>query len=147
MFQFRRFPAHGYLIHRTLTGSSPAGLPHSDIHGSKPICGSPWLFAACHVLHRLLMPRHPPCALLRLTASSRKWRWLGARHPPWACALRLTRSLRSSFTSRTRFAGLRSVFEKGVASQRLNQLQSSCTRIMQAPLTEVLKLQIFSPFY
>ena len=44
------------------------GLPHSDIHGSKPARGSPWLFAACHVLHRLLVPRHPPNALLALHA-------------------------------------------------------------------------------
>jgi hypothetical protein len=29
------------------------GLPHSDICGSKVICTSPQLFAACHVLHRL----------------------------------------------------------------------------------------------
>ncbi len=42
------------------------GLPHSDIHGSKPARGSPWLFAACHVLHRLLVPRHPPNALIAL---------------------------------------------------------------------------------
>ncbi len=40
------------------------GLPHSDIHGSKGARPSPWLFAACHVLHRLLVPRHPPNALL-----------------------------------------------------------------------------------
>jgi hypothetical protein len=39
------------------------GLPHSDIPGSKPAGGSPGLFAAIHVLHRLLVPRHPPCAL------------------------------------------------------------------------------------
>ena len=39
------------------------GLPHSEIHGSKPARSSPWLFAACHVLHRLLAPRHPPDAL------------------------------------------------------------------------------------
>ena len=42
------------------------GLPHSDIHGSTPARGSPWLFAACHVLHRLLVPRHPPNALITL---------------------------------------------------------------------------------
>ena len=41
-------------------------MPHSDIHGSKPARGSPWLFAACHVLHRLLVPRHPPNALIIL---------------------------------------------------------------------------------
>ena len=43
------------------------GLPHSDISGSQLICSSPKLFAAYHVLHRLLMPRHSPCALLCLT--------------------------------------------------------------------------------
>ena len=32
-----------------------------------PMCGSPWLIAACHVLLRLLMPRHSPCALYSLT--------------------------------------------------------------------------------
>lgn len=46
-----------------MPGLQPGGLPHSDIRGSKPICGSPRLFAACHVLHRLREPRHPPCAL------------------------------------------------------------------------------------
>ena len=43
-----------------------AGFPHSEIHGSMPACGSPWLIAAYHVLHRLLMPRHPPYALFSL---------------------------------------------------------------------------------
>ena len=31
------------------------------------MCSSPRLFAACHVLRRLLMPRHSPCALFSLT--------------------------------------------------------------------------------
>ncbi len=43
------------------------GLPHSDICGSKPARGSPQLFAACYVLRRLLVPRHPPNALIALT--------------------------------------------------------------------------------
>jgi hypothetical protein len=38
-------------------------LPHSEIPGSKPARGSPGLVAACHVLRRLLAPRHPPGAL------------------------------------------------------------------------------------
>ena len=46
---------------------TPAGFPHSDIPGSQLICSSPRLFAAYHVLHRLLMPRHSPCALINLT--------------------------------------------------------------------------------
>ena len=68
MFQFPGFPAYDYFIHRTLHGSSPCGFPHSDIHGSQDICSSPWLFAACHVLRRLPMPRHSPCALSRLNS-------------------------------------------------------------------------------
>src|SRR6056297_295917 len=42
------------------------GLPHSEIHGSRPILGSSWLIAEYHVLHRLLLPRHSPNALLAL---------------------------------------------------------------------------------
>ena len=67
MFQFRRFPTYAYLIQRRLTEYCSAGFPHSVIHGSKLMCSSPQLIAACHDLHRLLMPRHSPCALISLT--------------------------------------------------------------------------------
>ena len=70
MFQFRPFPTYDYLIHRMLTGDEPAGLPHSEIPGSKLICSSPRLIAACHVFLRLLMPRHSPCTLYSLTSSA-----------------------------------------------------------------------------
>ena len=53
---------------RALSG----GLPHSEIHGSKPILGSPWLIAEYHVLHRLLLPRHSPNALLALDLIQKK---------------------------------------------------------------------------
>src|SRR5689334_19564964 len=33
------------------------------------MCSSPRLIAAYHALHRLSMPRHPPCALLRLISN------------------------------------------------------------------------------
>src|SRR5215471_16592188 len=49
----------------------PAGFPHSDIPGSKTVCVSPRLIAAYHVLHRLLVPRHPPCTLSSLTGFSK----------------------------------------------------------------------------
>ena len=39
------------------------GLPHSGICGLIRICQYPQLIAACHVLHRLWEPRHPPYAL------------------------------------------------------------------------------------
>ena len=47
-----------------------ARFPHSDICGSLDICSSPQLFAAYHVILRLLVPRHPPCALISLTIVS-----------------------------------------------------------------------------
>ena len=49
MFQF---PAFASSLKR-ITVLQTAGLSHSEIHGSKAICASPWLIAACHVLHRL----------------------------------------------------------------------------------------------
>ena len=47
-------------------------MPHSEILGSKPIPGSPKLIAGYHVLHRLLLPRHPPNALLALDPTQRR---------------------------------------------------------------------------
>src|SRR5204862_1313243 len=49
------------------SGISQRGFPHSEILGSKPICGSPGLIAAYRVLHRLLVPRHSPYTLSSLT--------------------------------------------------------------------------------
>ena len=54
-------------IYVMMTEVCSAGFPHSDICGSMCICHSPQLFAAYHVFHRLLVPRHPPCALIRFT--------------------------------------------------------------------------------
>jgi hypothetical protein len=61
MFQFAGFASPTYEFSRR----SPMreGLPHSEIQGSTIARISPWLIAACHVLHRLSVPRHPPNAL------------------------------------------------------------------------------------
>ena len=67
MFQFRAFPSYAYFIQRTIPEYCSGGFPHSEISGSTDICSSPKLIAACHVLLRLLMPRHSPCALISLT--------------------------------------------------------------------------------
>ena len=74
------FSSSGYLdvsVHRVpfltlwigvrMTEVCSAGFPHSDISGSMDICSSPKLFAAYHVFHRLLVPRHPPYALSSMT--------------------------------------------------------------------------------
>ena len=70
MFQFPGFASAAY----GFSGGSSLrrGLPHSEILGSKPARGSPRLFAACHVLHRLLAPRHPPDALAFLGPPQRQ---------------------------------------------------------------------------
>ena len=106
MFQFRRFPTVHYLIHARLTEYGSAGFPHSDISGSMLICSSPKLFAAYHVLHRLLMPRHSPCALLRLTASELASVPFRFRRSLNASAENFTPLRCSSSPAQTRFAGL-----------------------------------------
>ena len=62
-----RVPDINLWIQLMTTEVFSAGFPHSDICGSMVICTSPQLFAAYHVFHRLLVPRHPPYALVRLT--------------------------------------------------------------------------------
>ena len=66
MFQFPPFASVHIVRIITL---QVIGLSHSETPGSMDICSYPGLIAACHVLHRLREPRHPPCALdyFRLT--------------------------------------------------------------------------------
>ncbi len=66
MFHFPPLAPTSLCIQLAVLGYCPSGFPHSDIPGSKPVCGSPRLIAAYHVLRRLLVPRHPPCALSNL---------------------------------------------------------------------------------
>ena len=56
-----------YIFRLQCPGITRNGFPHSEISGSKRACRSPKLIAAYHVLRRLLMPRHPLCALCNLT--------------------------------------------------------------------------------
>src|ERR671937_3233533 len=61
------------------------GYPIRESAGQRPFSASPRLIAAVHALLRLLMPRHPPCALSILTvikagpegpAGDTRLRWL-----------------------------------------------------------------------
>src|SRR6187455_33928 len=70
MVHFPPLPSPAYVFSGRYSGMSQSGFPHSEIPGSKPACGSPRLIAACHVLHRLLAPRHSPYALSSLTKCS-----------------------------------------------------------------------------
>ena len=62
-----RVPFHTLWIGVWIHEVCSCRFPHSEICGSRDICSSPQLIAAYHVFRRLLVPRHPPCALLRLT--------------------------------------------------------------------------------
>ena len=70
MVHFPALPSAPYVFRCGCSGITQSGFPHSEIPGSKPACGSPRLIAACHVLHRLLAPRHSPYALSSLTKCS-----------------------------------------------------------------------------
>ena len=85
-------------------GSLPGGLPHSEIHGSKPVSGSPWLIAAVHVLHRLSSPRHPPralCILINLPKAHQR-----PPHPLRCCGPTWRRQARSTYRSTCRSPSL-----------------------------------------
>ena len=82
------FSSSGYLdvsVHRVpfltlwigvrITEVCSVRFPHSEISGSMGICPSPKLFAAYHVFHRLLVPRHPPYALSSITNLLRPRVW------------------------------------------------------------------------
>ena len=66
-FSSPRSLLYAYVFSAGYRPITTGGFPHSDICGSPDICSSPQLFAACHVLLRRPVPRHPPCALSCLT--------------------------------------------------------------------------------
>ena len=65
-----RVPFHSLWIGLWILEVFSSRFPHSEISGSQDICSSPKLFAAYHVFHRLLVPRHPPYALISITNST-----------------------------------------------------------------------------
>ena len=129
MFQFRRFPSCPYLIQSMIHAYCTCVFPHSEISGSSLICSSPKLIAACHVLHRLLMPRHSPCALFSLTF---------LEQPPVQYLVLLnyagsTRSFRNCFT-----LNFFKVFH--------NLLLNPCTLLCMFPSVALLSIFLYSVF-
>ena len=62
MFRFPGLSPLPLWIRGRGAGPASGGFPHSETRGSKGACPSPRIIAACRVLHRLHVPRHPPCA-------------------------------------------------------------------------------------
>ena len=121
------------------------GFPHSDISGSKLICSSPKLFAAYHVLHRLLMPRHSPCALLCLTFVEAYFVSFAAEQ-----AHRLIHSAASPLDFEPAFAGLQNRKVKNVSlllpSHNLHQMsQCSVFKVhLELALIEIFLSEYFN---
>ena len=67
MFQFSAFAPSSLCIQDEVAVSLRLGFPIRKSSDQRPFAGSPRLIAGCRVLHRLLSPRHPPHALIRLT--------------------------------------------------------------------------------
>ena len=63
MFQFPGLPPPRLCVHRGGAGPAAGGFAHSETRGSPGVCPYPRIIAACRVLRRLHVPRHPPCAL------------------------------------------------------------------------------------
>ncbi len=66
MFHFPAFPPHRLCVQRQVTTPPRGawrGFPIRTPWDHSPVIDSPRLIADSHVLHRLPMPRHPPCAL------------------------------------------------------------------------------------
>ena len=65
MFHFPGFPPYTYVFSIRSMALRHRGCPIRR-SAAELICSWPQLIAACHVLLRLLMPRHSPYALVRL---------------------------------------------------------------------------------
>ena len=76
MFHFPTFPPRTLCVQVRVTGSRTRrprrGFPIRTSWDQSSVINSPRLIADSHVLLRLLMPRHPPCALKNLTTKDQK---------------------------------------------------------------------------
>ncbi len=70
MFHFPSFPPHSLCVQlRVIRHNTVRGFPIRKSWYQRPVIDSSRLIADSHVLLRLPMPRHPPCALKNLTTN------------------------------------------------------------------------------
>ena len=100
------------------------GFPIRTSRDQRSVSTSPALFAAAHVLHRLLAPRHPPCALVLLIMKNTVlplWSFQGARG---AIPLELT-ALRAVSQNSTAFETSRSTYLLGEPGHRTSKARGA----------------------
>ena len=77
MFHFPAFPPTGLYIQPAVTHhNNEQGFPIRTPSDQRSIGNSPRPIAALHVLHRLIVPRHPPCALHRQHTQTIRFLWI-----------------------------------------------------------------------
>src|SRR2546423_15579985 len=108
MFQFPSLPPRALFYSGASTSALPlVGFPIRKSRDQRSVSTSSGLIAAAHVLHRLLAPRHPPCALSLLIVKNTLvllWSFQGAREPssPYARKPARGRSLKTQQRSTSR---------------------------------------------
>jgi hypothetical protein len=111
MFHFPTFPPHALCVQAWVTGLfiPQSGFPIRKSSDHSSVTNSPRLIAGSYVLHRLLVPRHPPCALINLAtkmlASTVQFSRYGRYRSPGPRLQLWVGSLRSA-TARRRFTGV-----------------------------------------
>jgi hypothetical protein len=74
MFHFPAFPPRALCVQAAVTAHDMRrGFPIRTSWDHGPVIDSPRLIADSHVLHRLPMPRHPPCALKNLATNGQQF--------------------------------------------------------------------------
>ena len=112
MFQFPGFAPQTYLFSLRLPAHGRQGCPIRISSDYRLCSSSPKLFAATYVLHRLLTPRHPPCALSSLTSISLPKDAYFTRKPASAGRVSLSRLSKNMRTRNVHRADLWSALSK-----------------------------------
>jgi hypothetical protein len=99
MFHFPTLPPPALCVQAGAMGHyAPSGFPIRKSPDQSLVADSPGLIAGSYVLHRLLVPRHPPCALTNLAntyemlASTVQFSRYGRSRPYHALSRRYSRS-------------------------------------------------------
>ena len=120
------------------------GFPIRRSRDQRLVSTSPALIAAAHVLHRLLAPRHPPCALVLLIEKNTlcvamEFSRCSRTHAPKRKPPGRTVSQNSAALYRGRHSSRRAGYSDGRSHQRAGSLRSNCSGI---PRKEVIQPQL-----